>query len=194
MADFNAFHPKGTSKSLYKAIIDVHRGQYASAFQHISKSQSLSYDELQAQIDAGPVLMGKTLAKTECLVELQEVIQYRSQPDAREHILSAWKSRFKRSHADANAWLKRIQIWMLACPPTELALQSCYLDTAKLCVSGGMHEAAKALLDWVRPAVHPPVSGVSVSFRTRYLRLSCFRAVRLNTRRCDSSQWQSIGG
>ena len=157
MADFNAFHPKGTSKSLYKAIIDVHHGQYASAFHHISKSQSLSYDELQAQLEVGPQIAIKTLAKTECLVELQEVIQYKSQPDMQAQIQSVWKNRFKRSHADANTWLKRLQIWKMACPPTEIGLQRCYLDAAKLCESSGMHEVAQTLLHWVTPETHPPV-------------------------------------
>ncbi|ORX39339.1 hypothetical protein BD324DRAFT_577344 [Kockovaella imperatae] len=156
MADFNAFHPKGTSKSLYKAIIDVHHGQYASAFHHISKSQSLSYDELQAQLEVGPQIAIKTLAKTECLVELQEVIQYKSQPGIQKHLQSVWKNRFKRSHAEANTWLKRLQIWKMACPPTEIGLQRCYLDAAKLCESSGMHEAAQKLLEWVKPETHPP--------------------------------------
>lgn len=160
MADHLAFHPKGTSKSLYKAIIDVHHGQYASAFHHIAKGQSLSYDELQAQLRVGPQVALKTLAKTEVLVELQEVIQYKSQPESREHILGLWKARFKRSHADANSWLKRLQVWHLACPTTEIRLQSCYLDCAKLCESSGMHEAAARILDWVTPDDHPPVSAV----------------------------------
>ena len=114
MADYLAFHQSGTSKSLYKAIIDVHHGQYDSAFRHISKAQSLSYDELQTQLDVGPQVALKTLAKTEMLVELQEVIQYRSQPDLRDHLLGVWRERFKRSHADANSWLKRLNVWTLA--------------------------------------------------------------------------------
>jgi FKBP12-rapamycin complex-associated protein len=158
MADSLAFHPKGTSKSLYKAIIDVHHGQYASAFHHISKAQSLSYDELQTQLGVGPQVALKTLAKTEILVELQEVIQYKSQPDLRSHILGVWRARFKRSHADANSWLKRLQIWTLACPPSQIELQHCYLDCAKLCKDTGMHEAAERLIDLVTPEVPPPVS------------------------------------
>ncbi|KIR57890.1 hypothetical protein I314_06396 [Cryptococcus bacillisporus CA1873] len=47
MAGYLAFHPRGTSKSLYEAIINIHNEQYASAFYHINKAQSLSYDELQ---------------------------------------------------------------------------------------------------------------------------------------------------
>ncbi|ORY33953.1 hypothetical protein BCR39DRAFT_463113 [Naematelia encephala] len=156
MADCLAFHPKGTSKSLYKAIIDVHHGQYASAFHHISKAQSLGYDELQSQIGGGPQVALKTLAKTEVLVELQEVITYKSQPDARENILSVWRSRFKKSHADANSWLKRLRVWTLACPPTEEKMQLCYLDVAKLCVEKGMSSAATRLIEEATPAIHPP--------------------------------------
>jgi FKBP12-rapamycin complex-associated protein len=157
MSDYLAFHPKGTSKSLYKAIIDVHHGQYASAFHHISKAQSLSYDELQAQLSVGPQVALKTLAKTEFLVELQEVIQYKSQPDLQSHLLSVWKARFERSHADANSWLKRLQVWTLACPPTTPELQTCYLDCAKLCEGSGMRESAQRLIEMVTPEVHPPV-------------------------------------
>ena len=160
MADYLAFHPKGTSKSLYKAIIDVHHGQYASAFHHIAKAQSLSYDELQLQLGVGPQVALKTLAKTEVLVELQEVINYKSQPDLRAHILGVWKARFRRSHADPNSWLKRLQVWTLACSPTTPELQHCFLDCAKLCESSGMHEAAAKILDWVTPKVTPPVSRV----------------------------------
>ena len=158
MADFLAFHPKGTSKSLYKAIIDVHHGQYASAFHHIRKAQSLSYDELQTQLEHGPQVAQKSLAKTELLVELAEVIQYKSQPDVREHLQNVWRTRFKKSHADANTWLKRLQIWTLACPPSTLGLQRCYLDASKLCESAGMHDAAHKLLEWTNPGEHPPVS------------------------------------
>ena len=161
MADYLAFHPKGTSKSLYKAIHDVHSGQYASAFHHISKAQSLSYDELQTQLGVGPQVALKSLAKTELLVELQEVIQFKSQPDLREHLLSVWRARFKRSHADANTWLKRLQLWTLACPSTTRELQHCYLETAKLCESTGMHEAAEGIIEMVTPEVHPPVSILS---------------------------------
>ncbi|ODN80500.1 hypothetical protein L202_02731 [Cryptococcus amylolentus CBS 6039] len=156
MADYLAFHPKGTSKSLYKAIIDVRNEQYASAFHHINKAQSLSYDELQVKLGVGPQVALKSLAKTEFLVELQEAIQYKSQPELRESILNTWKSRFKRSHADANSWLKRLEIWTLACPPTTFELQSCFLNTAKLCESAGMHEAAQSIIRRTAPEVTPP--------------------------------------
>lgn len=158
MADYLAFHPRGTSKSLYKAIIDIHNEQYASAFYHINKAQSLSYDELQMQLRAGHQVALKSLAKTEFLVELQEAIQYKSQPELRPTILAAWKTRFKRSHADANSWLKRLQIWTLACPPKTFELQACFLDTAKLCESEGMHEAAQSIIKRITPNVTPPVS------------------------------------
>jgi FKBP12-rapamycin complex-associated protein len=167
MADYLAFHPKGTSKSLYKAIIDVHHGQYTSAFRHISKAQSLSYDELQTQLGAGPQVALKTLAKTEILVELQEVIQYKSQPDLREHILSVWRARFKRSHANANSWLKRLQVWTLACPTTTVELQHCYLECAKLCESSGMHEAAQRIIELVTPTSTPPVCLMCEELYTR---------------------------
>jgi FKBP12-rapamycin complex-associated protein len=158
MADYLAFHPKGTSKSLYKAIIDVHHEQYASAFHHISKSQTLSYDELQSQLSIGPQVAMKTLAKSELLVELQEVIQYKSQPELRTHILEAWHARFKRSHADANSWLKRLQVWTLACPSTQVELQDCWLDCAKLCESSGMHDAAQRVIEMATPVDHVAVS------------------------------------
>ena len=161
MADYLAFHQSGTSKSLYKAIIDVHHGQYDSAFRHISKAQSLSYDELQTQLDVGPQVALKTLAKTEMLVELQEVIQYRSQPDLRDHLLGVWRERFKRSHADANSWLRRLNVWTLAAPPTANALQHCYLECAKLCESSGMHEAAQKIIGIATPEVTPPVRSVN---------------------------------
>lgn len=157
MSDYLAFHPRGTNKSLYKAIIDVYHGQYASAFHHISKAQSLSYDELQTQLGAGPQVALKTLAKTEFLVELQEVIQFKSQPDVRNHLLSVWRARFKRSHDDPNTWMKRLKVWTLACPPSTPELLNCYIDCAKLCESKGMHLAARNLLDVVAPEITPPV-------------------------------------
>ena len=157
MADYLAFHPKGTSKALYKAVIDVHHGDIASAFAHIGKGQTLAYDELQAQLSVGPQVALKTLAKTEILVELQEVIKYKSQPDLRSNILSVWKSRFRRSHADANSWMKRLQVWTLAAPPTTIELQYCYVECAKLCESSGMHEAAQRMIEMVTPAVPQPV-------------------------------------
>jgi FKBP12-rapamycin complex-associated protein len=158
MADYVAFHPKGTSKSLYKAIIDVHAGDYNSAFNHIAKAKSLSYDELQTQLSVGPSIAIKTLAKTEVLVELEEVINYKTQPDSRQHILNLWRQRFKRSHADANSWMKRLQVWTLACPATTIQLQNCFLDCAKLCESSGMNAAARRIIEWVTPEEHPPVS------------------------------------
>ncbi len=158
MSDYLAFHPKGTSKSLYKAIIDVHANQYAPAFQHISKAQTLAYDELQSCLGIGPAEAGKTLAKTEYLVELSEVMTYKSQPEQRQSILAAWRARFKRSHPDSNSWLRRLQIWSLACEPTVWELQVCYLDCAKLCESQGKHEAAQKIIRLVTPDVTPPVS------------------------------------
>ncbi|KAL7423565.1 hypothetical protein Q5752_001145 [Cryptotrichosporon argae] len=155
MADWLAFHPKGTSKSLYKAIIDVHASDYASAFHHIAKSQALSYDELQIQLGTAPLAL-KTLAKTELLVELQEAIAYRSRPAERARILETWRARFKRSHPDANSWLKRLQVWTLACAPTQPELQPCILDCAKLCESTGMREAAQRLLDKATPETWQP--------------------------------------
>jgi FKBP12-rapamycin complex-associated protein len=158
MADYLAFHPKGTSKSLYKAIIDIHSNQFASAYRHIAKGQSLAYDELQPLLSIGPQVALKTLAKTEVFVELNEVIQYKSQPDIRGHLLGVWRARFKRSHADANSWLKRLQVWTLACPPTTPQLQLSYLDCAKLCEGNGMHEVAQKILNMVTPEVDQPVS------------------------------------
>ncbi|WRT63514.1 uncharacterized protein IL334_000419 [Kwoniella shivajii] len=156
MADYLAFHPKGTSKSLYKAVIDVHNGQYASAFHHISKAQSLSYDEVQVQLDIGPHIAHRSLAKTELLIELQEVIQYKSQPEMRDNIINTWKTRFKKSHADPNTWLKRLELWSLAVPPTTFPLQNCFLNTAKLCESSGMSHAAQTILRKITPKVPPP--------------------------------------
>nr|XP_018266518.1 phosphatidylinositol 3-kinase [Kwoniella dejecticola CBS 10117]OBR88676.1 phosphatidylinositol 3-kinase [Kwoniella dejecticola CBS 10117] len=155
MADYLAFHPKGTSKSLYKAIIDVHNGQYASAFHHISKAQSLSYDEVQVQLDVGPQVAHRSLAKTELLVELQEVIQYKSQPELRDNLVKTWKTRFQKSHADPNTWLKRLELWTLACPPTTSGLQSCFIECAKHCESAGMHQAAENILKKITPAAPP---------------------------------------
>lgn len=161
MADYLAFHPRGTSKSLYKAIIDIHNEQYASAFCHINKAQSLSYDGLQMQLGVGHQVALKSLAKIEFLVELQEAIQYKSQPELRPTILATWKTRFKRSHADANSWLKRLQIWTLACSPKTFELQACFLDTVKLCESEGMHEAAQSIIKRITPNVTPPVSKIN---------------------------------
>ena len=163
MSDYLAFHAKGTSKSLYKAIIDVHDGQYASAFHHINKAQTLSYDELQTQFNPGPQLALKTLAKTELLVELQEVIQYKSQPELRDHIAQVWRARFKRSQDDVNTWLKRLQVWTLACEPELDPLRACYIDAAKLCVAQGMDHAAERLLQRVTPSTAPAVSLISRS-------------------------------
>lgn len=160
MADYLAFHPKGTSKSIYKAIIDVQHGQYASAFQHIRKAQSLSYDELQSQLIMGPQVALKTLAKTELLVELKEVISYKSQPEQRDQILDVWRNRFKRSHPDANTWLKRLAVWSLATQPTTMQLQLCYIDCAKLCESKGMTEAAKRIMEMITPRTYEPVRAV----------------------------------
>lgn len=157
MSDYLAFHPKGTSKSLFKAIIDVHHGDFPAALQHIEKAQSLAYDELHAQLDVGPQVTLKTLGKTEILVELGEVIQYKSQPELRQHILGVWRARFKRSHADTNIWLKRLQVWTLAAPPTTFELQHCYLECAKLCESSGMREVAGRIVQAVTPEVTPPV-------------------------------------
>ena len=157
MADYVTFHPKGTSKSLDKAIIDIHSGDYRTAFQHIAKAQALSYDELQQQLGMGSQVATKSLAKTEVLVELEEVITYKTQPETREQILGLWVQRFKRSHADPNTWLKRLQASSLACPATTRELQGCFLDCAKLCESSGMHEAARRIIDWVQPVEHPPV-------------------------------------
>lgn len=157
MADYLAFHPKGSSKSLYKAIIDVHSNQYAPAFQHISKAQALAYDELQLCSGIGPAEAGKILAKTEYLVELSEVMTYRSQPEQRETIRSNWRGRFKRSHPDSNSWLRRLQIWSLASDPTVWEIQICLLDCAKLCESQGKHEAAQRIMEMATPAVAPPV-------------------------------------
>jgi FKBP12-rapamycin complex-associated protein len=158
MADYLAFHPKGTSKSLYKAIIDVNSNSIGAAFQHISKAQTLAYDELQACVSIAPVEAGKALAKTEYLVELSEVMTYKSQPEQRQPILTSWRARFKRSHPDSNSWLRRLQIWSLACEPTVWELQVSYLDCAKLCESQGKHEAAQRIISLVTPEVTPAVS------------------------------------
>ena len=164
MSDYLAFHAKGTSKSLFKALMDVHDGQYASAFHHINKAQSLSYDEVQTQLLAGPETALKTLAKSEVLVELQEVIQYRSQPELRDQIRSTWRTRFKRSQADVNIWLKRLQVWTLACEPLHEEIQECYIDCAKLCEGQGMHRAARRLLEQITPVTTPPVRRKSCPF------------------------------
>ncbi|EIW71794.1 hypothetical protein TREMEDRAFT_67963 [Tremella mesenterica DSM 1558] len=168
MADYLAFHPKGTSKSIYKAIIDVQHGQYGSAFQHIRKAQSLSYDELQAQLTVGPQVALKTLAKTEILVELKEVITYKSQPEQRVQILDIWRARFRKSHPDVNTWLKRLGVWGLAAPPTTLQLQLCYIDCAKLCESKGMTEAAKWIMEMITPKQFQPGDNVEYT-KMRFL-------------------------
>ena len=166
MADYVAFHPKGTSKSLYKAIIDIHCGEPVSAYSHIDKAQMLACEERQEQLAI------ETLTKTEVLVELQEAIQYQTWPHLRDRILRCWVSRFKRSHADANTWLKRLRVWMLASEPTNLKLQGCMMDCAKLCEGSGMREAAAMIINWATPEVYPPVSPRQLWSAQRRLKLN----------------------
>lgn len=158
MADYLAFQPKSTNKSLFKAITDIYHQQYASAFHHISKAQSLCYDELQYRLTLGPKESLKALGKAEVLVELQEAITYKSQPGERLQIVDNWTKRFRRSHPDPSNWLKRLEVWTLACHPTTKGIKDCYLDCAKLCESKGMAKAAARLIGKVDLKVYEPVS------------------------------------
>lgn len=189
MADYLAFHPKGTSKSLYKAIIDVNADSIGAAFQHITKAQAMAYDELQACVSIGLAEAGKTLAKTEYLVELSEVMTYKAQPEQRQAILSNWRNRFKRSHPDTNSWLRRLQIWSLACEPTVWELQVSYLDCAKLCESQGKHEAAQRIIDLVTPEITVPVKQILTPIHAG---LTSHRDVRLSTPNSDSCRSSDI--
>ena len=160
MADFLAFHPKGTSKiplqshhrcpswpicvgisaHFQKSIPIIRRVGCSTACGTSPLSQDVGKDRVSGRTTRGdpvPIPARRSRTHTQRMEE-----PFQAKPRGCKRVVEEGP------------------IWLLACPPTELALQSCFLDTAKLCESSGMHDAAKRLMDAVRPAVTPPVGHV----------------------------------
>jgi FKBP12-rapamycin complex-associated protein len=119
---------------------------------HVAKAQAEVYDELQARtayLDFSASNYASaitTLAKSQMLVEVEEVIRYKQSdhhPELQKVLADTWQSRLKSSHVDVDSFYKRLLLWSLAAKPEEL--QDGWLYLAKLAHEKGLKSGRRII-------------------------------------------------
>ncbi|KAI5450344.1 hypothetical protein NCC49_003127 [Naganishia albida] len=170
MSHYLTHMKKGSSKILYKAVLEIHHGDHVNALEHITKAKALVYDELWTRTGyhdfsaSNYTSAMKTLAKAEMLCEMEEVIRYKEfshKPEIQAQYRDAWLSRIRKAHPNVNSFYKRMMVWSLAADTVQL--RDAWLHLAKLCQEQHVG-AGRRILDELEAA--DPTDD-----KTRYARL-----------------------
>ncbi|KAJ9099964.1 hypothetical protein QFC21_003972 [Naganishia friedmannii] len=155
IAHWNTVASWAVGDFLKMAVLDIHHGEHSKALHHISKAKAAVYDELRVRTGYHDFSANnytsamKTLAKSEMLCELEEVIQY---PRYNCSIATHGKqgmighpTKLKKAHPNVNSFFKRLLVQSLATKDAG-ELRDGWLYLAKLCQEEKV-DAGKAILN-----------------------------------------------
>ncbi|KAJ1521597.1 hypothetical protein ONE63_003248 [Megalurothrips usitatus] len=105
--------------AFYRAVLAVHRGQYDAASHLIDSARDLVDTELTAMAGESYQRAYGAMVCVQMLAELEEVIQYKLNPDRRETIRKMWWERLQGCQRVVEDWQRIIQVHSLVVSPEE---------------------------------------------------------------------------
>lgn len=121
--------------AFYRAVLEVHRNQYASAQKLIDTARDLLDTEITAMASESYQRAYGAMVYVQMLAELEEVIQYKLVPERRTNIRAMWWQRLQAGQHIAEDWQKILQVHSLVLSPQED--MHTWLKYASLCRKSG---------------------------------------------------------
>ncbi|KAL7421428.1 phosphatidylinositol kinase-related protein kinase tor1 [Cryptotrichosporon argae] len=145
-------------RNFFKAILAVHRNQFASALRHITKARERLDPELTSLTGESYGRAYDVVVRVQMLSELEEIIAYKDhadQPERQATQRKTWQSRLHGCQRDVEVWQRILQVRSLVLTPNED--MDTWIDFADLCrVSDRLGVAEKTLTSLVGQSVYSP--------------------------------------
>uniref|UniRef100_A0A8D9ABA5 Serine/threonine-protein kinase TOR n=1 Tax=Cacopsylla melanoneura TaxID=428564 RepID=A0A8D9ABA5_9HEMI len=158
-----------TDGAMYRAVLAVHKDQYALAYKYVDSARDLLDTELTAMVGESYQRAHAAMVQGQMLAELEEVIQYKLIPERRPTIRKMWWERLQGCEQRVEDWQRIIQVHTLVISPHED--MHTWLKYASLCRKAQRymlsHKTLVMLLG-IDPSLHPdnplPIEHPHVSF------------------------------
>ncbi|KAI5755082.1 hypothetical protein M8J77_013919 [Diaphorina citri] len=158
-----------TDGAMYRAVLAVHKDQYALAYRYVDSARDLLDTELTAMVGESYQRAHAAMVQGQMLAELEEVIQYKLVPERRATIRKMWWERLQGCEQRVEDWQRIIQVHTLVISPHED--MHTWLKYASLCRKSQRymlsHKTLVMLLG-VDPSLHPdnplPIDHPHVTF------------------------------
>ncbi|KPJ18652.1 Serine/threonine-protein kinase mTOR [Papilio machaon] len=146
MANYVSFLPENTQDgAFYRAVLNIHKGDYNVSKMYIDQARSLLDSELTAVAGESYQRAYGALVSAQLLAELEEVITYKLVVERRESIRQAWWTRLQGGQRLVEDWRKILQVRSLVLTPQEN--MATWLKFASLCrKSGAPRQAHRTLV------------------------------------------------
>lgn len=145
MKNYVNFLPENTQDgAFYRAVLDIHNGNYGSSKMYIDQARSLLDSELSAVAGESYQRAYGALVNAQLLAELEEVITYKLVVERRESIRQAWWIRLQGGQKLVEDWRKILQVRGLVLTPQED--MATWLKFASLCRKSGAQSQAHRTL------------------------------------------------
>lgn len=146
MAKYVNFLPENTQDgAFYRAVLNIHHGDYTTSKQFIDRARTLLDSELTAVAGESYQRAYGALINAQLLAELEEVIMYKLVIERRESIRQAWWTRLQGGQRLVEDWRRILQVRSLVLTPQED--MATWLKFASLCrKSGAPRQAHKTLV------------------------------------------------
>ncbi|XP_045500390.1 serine/threonine-protein kinase mTOR isoform X2 [Colias croceus] len=146
MSNYVNFLPENTQDgAFYRAVLNIHNGDYNVSKLYIDQARTLLDSELTAVAGESYQRAYGALVNAQLLAELEEVITYKLVQERRESIRQAWWTRLQGGQRLVEDWSKILQVRGLVLTPQED--MATWLKFASLCrKSGAPRQAHKTLV------------------------------------------------
>jgi FKBP12-rapamycin complex-associated protein len=135
----------GVESSFYRAILCIHRGEFAPATAHIDRAVAVLDSSLTALVGESYARAYGTIVKVQQLMELQEVISYRTGGDEKKALIrKTWTQRLQGCQRNVEVWHEILSVRSLVVPPRQDI--ETWLEFSTLCrKSGRLHLSLQVL-------------------------------------------------
>ncbi|XP_075220340.1 serine/threonine-protein kinase Tor [Lycorma delicatula] len=145
-----------TDGAFYRAVLAVHRDQYAAAQELVDSARDLLDTELTAMAGESYQRAYGAMVSVQMLAELEEVIQYKLVPERQATIRKIWWDRLQGCQRVVEDWQKIIQVRTLVVSPQEDMYT--WLKYASLCQKSfrlNLSHKTLVMLLGMDPSQHP---------------------------------------
>ncbi|KAL4707884.1 hypothetical protein ACJJTC_010319 [Scirpophaga incertulas] len=145
MEKYVKFLPTNTQDgAFYRAVLNIHNGQFDLSKQYIDKARTLLDSELTAVAGESYQRAYGALVNAQLLAELEEVITYKLVGERRDCIRQAWWTRLQGGQRLVEDWRRILQVRSLVLTPQDD--MATWLKFASLCRKSGAPRQAHATL------------------------------------------------
>lgn len=130
----------------YRAIVDVHANKIDSALQNIQRAFVFLGNNLVSLLSDSYSRAYRSVVQLQQLIELEEVIQCKKDPESQSTIRKLWRERLHGCQRSVGVWQQILSIRSLVLTPQQNIDE--WLDFAGLCRKSSMlHLSAKVLTE-----------------------------------------------